>query len=245
MKELIAAQMKLVPDLVATMSRRYKILQQILLNQPIGRRSLAQQLHATERVLRGEVEFLRAQDLLAIEALGMRLTPAGARLVNDLDPVMTALNGMSELEDLLKERLGIPSVIVVPGDQDSDPLVKRELGYVSAKFIQNHLKDGDILAVTGGTTMAAVADMMPQIRLPNLVVIPARGGLGEQVETLANTIASTMAARLGGSHKLFHVPDYLLEEASQSLARDPIVAETLNKLRTAHMVVHGIGQAMT
>jgi len=74
-------QQRLVPELIEALSKRYTILRTVSLLQPVGRRVLAQELGSTERRLRAEVEFLRAQGLVSASNLGMTLTPAGAELV--------------------------------------------------------------------------------------------------------------------------------------------------------------------
>jgi central glycolytic genes regulator len=244
MKDLVMVQKKLVPDLLNTMRWRYQILQRIFLTQPIGRRTLAQSLHTTERILRAEVDFFKQQGLLAVESIGMHLTDAGYQLLQDLERIMREVIGLSDLELRLSERLGIPKVIVVPGNSDQDPVIKRELGYAAAALVRMEIRDEDTIAVTGGTTIALLAEMMPITQPRNVTVVPARGGLGEHVEYLANTIASRLAEKLGGTYKMFHVPDFMSDEVYQSLLSEPHVQERLAQIRSARIVVHGIGEAL-
>jgi central glycolytic genes regulator len=244
MRDLVAIQQKLVPDLLQTMRWRYQILQRIFLTQPIGRRTLAQSLQSTERILRSEVEFLKQQGLLMVDSSGMRLTESGVQLLQDLDRVMREIAGLSKLEKHLSDLLGIPLVIVVPGDSDEDPVVKRELGYAAAMWLRQEIQVGDTVAVTGGTTIAMVAEMMPVTVQTHVTVVPARGGLGEQMEYQANTIASRLAEKMGGTYKMFHVPDFMSDEVYQSLLMEPHVQERLALIQSARIVVHGIGEAL-
>lgn len=245
MKDLLVIQQKLVPDLLTQMKKRYQILQQIYLSQPIGRRSLAQNLETTERILRAEVEFLKEQGLLYVESVGMSLTDEGRKLVDELDEFMRDLDGILALETQLSRSLHIPHVHIVPGNADKDSLVKRALGVAAAHILRQILQPGDVVAVTGGTTVAAVADMMPDMNVPFPVeVVPARGGIGESVEYQANMIASRLANKLGGTYKMLHAPDYLSDEAYHSLMADPSVQERVAEIRRARVVIHGIGQAM-
>ncbi|KHF30039.1 Central glycolytic genes regulator [Anoxybacillus sp. BCO1] len=47
--------------------------------------------------------------------------------------------------------------------------------------------------MTGGTTLAAVAEMMtPDAKYRDVLFVPARGGLGEDVTNQANTICARM-----------------------------------------------------
>ena len=42
----------------------------------------------------------------------------------------------------------------------------------------------------------------------NVMVVPARGGMGGALETQANTLACEIARRLGGHHRMMHLPDH-------------------------------------
>jgi central glycolytic genes regulator len=244
MKDLIKIQQRLVPDILQEMKRRYRILKQIHLAQPIGRRSLAQNLQTTERILRAEVDFLRDQGLILAETIGMSITDAGRQILNSLDGMVRELDGFQKLEERLSDALGIPQVLIVPGDSKDNPLVKREMGYQTARLLREHLKEG-VLAVTGGTTIAEVATMMPTGPMLHTVeVLPARGGVGENVEIQANTIAAAIANKLGGTYRMLHVPDNLSEEASHMLHEEPHIQNYLNRIKSVRMVVYGIGQAV-
>lgn len=243
-RDWIALQQRLAPDLLSTMRRRYRILQQVYYLQPVGRRSLAQVLETTERILRSEVDFLKEQGLVAVDSSGMRLTSLGESLLESLADTMSLLDGRAELEDRLRRALGLEQVRVVPGDSEERPEVKRDLGYAAARILRESLRPGDVVAVTGGTTVAAVAAQMPPGAAREVLVVPARGGIGERVEYQANTIAADLAEKLGGRYLLFHVPDRLSEEAYRTLSGDPQIAEKLGQIRRAGIVVHGIGQAI-
>lgn len=240
---LLDLQQQLVPDLIDTMKKRYRILHHLYLTQPVGRRALAQQLQTTERILRAEVDFLKDQGLLVVETVGMHLTERGVNLLQQLADVIREVEGLAEKERRLADRLGLQEVRIVKGDADADPLVKKALGHAAAEWLKKTLRPGDILAVTGGTTIATVAEQIPRTPL-GVEVLPARGGVGENMEFQANTIASRIAAQLGGTYRLLHAPDVLSDDALQSLIEDPQVQDTLQRLRSARIVLHGIGQAI-
>ncbi|ASS77265.1 hypothetical protein CIG75_17085 [Tumebacillus algifaecis] len=225
------------------MKKRYRILHHLYLTQPIGRRALAQQLNTTERILRAEVDFLKDQGLIVVETVGMHLTERGINLLVQLADVIREVEGLAEKERRLAEKLGLQEVHIVAGDADADPLVKKAIGHAAAEWLKKTLRQDDILAVTGGTTIATVAESISRASL-GVEVLPARGGVGENMEFQANTIASRIAAQLGGTYRLLHAPDVLSDEALQSLMSDPQVQDTLHRLRSARIVLHGIGQAI-
>jgi central glycolytic genes regulator len=246
MQSLIEAQKKLLPDLLEVMQKRYRILHYISLMQPVGRRVLSNSLGISERVLRSEVQFLKEQNLLIISSVGMSLTQEGTELLHTLEDVMREVLGLKDLEAKLKQKLHIEEVIVVAGNSDLSPWVKKEMGRACVTCMKERLTNGDIVAVTGGTTLAAVAEMMtPDTKLNNILFVPARGGLGEDVKNQANTICARMAEKALGNYRLLHVPDHLSREAYESLIEEPTVKEVLELIKSCCMVVHGIGDAVT
>jgi len=246
MRTLIDAQKKLLPDLLETMQKRYQILQYIRLMQPIGRRVLATNLGLSERVLRSEVEFLKEQSLIDVSSAGMSLTLEGNELLETLEDVMKEVLGLKDLENKIKNILQIKSVIIIAGDSDRSPWVKKEMGRACVACMKEKLASNSIVAVTGGTTLAAVAEMMtPDPKQSDVLFVPARGGLGEDVKNQANTICAKMAEQAKGNYRLLHVPDQLSNEAYQSMIEEPWIKEVLQLIRSATMVVHGIGDAMT
>jgi central glycolytic genes regulator len=246
MPSLIEAQKKLLPDLLEIMQKRYRILHSISLMQPVGRRVLSNSLGISERVLRSEVQFLKEQNLLTISSVGMSLTQEGSELLHTLEDVMREVLGLKGLEAKLKDKLHIEEVIVVAGDSDLSPWVKKEMGRACVTCMKERLTNGDIVAVTGGTTLAAVAEMMtPDPKQNHILFVPARGGLGEDVKNQANTICAKMAEKALGNYRLLHVPDHLSREAYESLIEEPSVKEVLELIKSCRMVVHGIGDAIT
>ncbi|PRZ16314.1 central glycolytic genes regulator [Laceyella sediminis] len=246
MEKILNLQKQLLPDLLQTMQKRYDILRHIQLMQPVGRRSLTFELQTTERVLRAEVDFLRAQGLVAVGSAGMELTQEGIDLLSEMEPLMKELFGLNQLEAELKAFLGVKHVVIVPGDADASDWVKKEMGRAGARYLKQQAAPEQIVAVSGGTTMLAVAEMMmPTPAFKQTTFVPTRGGVGEAVELEANYIASLMAKRTGGTYRMLHIPDELSDEAYQTLQKEPHIREVLDLLRSARMVVHGIGDAKT
>jgi central glycolytic genes regulator len=246
MRSMLDIQKQLVPDLLEIMRKRYTILHHVMLSGTVGRRTLAGALGMTERVLRGEVDFLKTQGLLEVDALGMRVSEAGRQLVESFQPLLQDAFGLAELEERIRSHYGLKQVIVVPGDSDSSPYAKKELGRAGAAALRKiAFRDEAVIAVAGGSTMAEVANHLTSaVPMKGVWFVPARGGLGESVELQANTIASTMAKKTGGQYRLLHVPDHLSEDAYQSLMLETGIVEIIQVIRAARIVVHGIGDAM-
>ncbi|UII55551.1 hypothetical protein LS684_18265 [Cytobacillus spongiae] len=247
MHSLLDIQKRLLPDLLSVMQKRYYILHYISIMQPVGRRSLSLSLGLTERVLRGEVEFLKDQNLLSIATIGMSLTNEGQQLLEKLEGIMRDVTGVNEMEQQLQKQLGIKKVVIVTGNSDESPWVKNELGRATASCMKALLDGENIIAVTGGSTMAAVAEMLnPElIEGKKLLFVPARGGIGEDVKNEANTICANMAENTASKHRVLYVPDQVSKQMYDSFMNEPNIIDVLKLIKAASMVLHGIGDAIT
>lgn len=245
MDSIINLQKKIVPELTNLLVQRYQILRQVSHEHPIGRRALAARLGLSERVLRAQVDFLKGCGLLVFSSSGMTVTEEGMDILRELADYVRKLQGLNSLEQLLCSKLNIGRVVIIPGDSDQEEVVKREIGRAAARILSRLLGDGKkhIVAVSGGTTMAALAANISGSH-PQTVVVPARGGLGDNVELQANTIATVLAQRMGASYRQLYVPDSVSEEILNSiLAEDTGVKAVVDIIKQADILVHGVGQA--
>jgi central glycolytic genes regulator len=246
MKKAIDIQKKLLPDLLSIIQKRFHILKYIGAMEPVGRRNLSATLGLTERVLRSEVDFLKQQKLLYSTSAGMGLTDEGKELLQDLSGMMREIAGIDQMEHDLQRILNIKKVIIVSGNSDESPWVKNELSKASVTCIKESLQGKNTIAVTGGSTMASVAEMMtPQFKNLDLLFVPARGGIGEDLQNQANGICAKMAERTGSKHRVLYVPDQVSKEMYQSMIKEPQIHEVLSLIKSANLVLHGIGDAIT
>ena len=180
---------------------------------------------------------------MKINIAGVSLTPVGESFLSELDTYIKEIKNIRDLEKRLKKFLELEEILVVPGNLGYES-IKKELGRFCASYLKKILKDGDILAVTGGSTLAQVAEAMQYDGCNNnITVIPGRGGLGEEVEIQANTIAAKIAKKIGGKYRLLHIPDNIKEENIDYLLSEPSIEKTLEKLKKANILLHGVGSA--
>ena len=139
MKNLLKIQHKLIPQVIELMERRYAILRQISLSEPIGRRTLSNILDISERVVRSETEFLKAQGLIDVAVSGMTITNEGNILLDNLIDVMNDIMGLSTLQDKVKNYLGIKKVLLVPGSYDSNNSLIKDVARCGSEYFLNIL----------------------------------------------------------------------------------------------------------
>ncbi|CEP81971.1 sugar-binding domain-containing protein [Paraclostridium sordellii] len=244
MNKLIDMQKKLIPQVVELMERRYSILRQISLSEPIGRRTLSNMLDISERIIRSETEVLKGQNLINVAGSGMTVTEVGSELLDELKDVMNDVMGLSKLQQRVKEKLGIKKVIVVPGNFEKNESLLKDVAKSGAEYFLSILKDSNVVSVTGGSTMLEFASSLKSDKKYNqTTIVPARGGVGKDVETQSNNIVAILGKKLGAHYKLLNVPDELGAEAMKTLSLEPEINKTLNYIVNTDILVFGIGRA--
>src|SRR5699024_3513432 len=126
-------------------------------------------------------ELLKRQHLIEMTTKGMYITEAGKVILDDLYFYNRELVGITTLEMELKKAVGASKVMIVPGDSDTSDFAKSEMGRATVAYLQQIVQEDVTIAVTGGTTMAAVANAMVPIEGHECLFVPARGGVGEKV----------------------------------------------------------------
>lgn len=155
--ERFDALQQLVPELEELLERRYNLLRVIRESAPAGRRSIAARLDSSERVVRSEIDLLRAQGLVNCSAAGYGCRP-GEEVLYKVQSFVRQLHDLAYLEKVLAPVLGVSRLIIVPGDADDNPNGQADLAMAAARFLYETLGDGDVLGVTGE---------LPWLRWPN------------------------------------------------------------------------------
>lgn len=244
MQNILKLQQKVVPELIELLEKRYNILRTIYYNQPIGRRILANDMCIGERIVRNEINFLKSQNLIEVNASGMYVTTDGEEIINKLKGFIHEIKGLSKIEKYIEEHLKLQQVIVVPGDVEIDKSVLKELGKAAASYAMDIIKDDSVIALTGGTTVKEVVDSFPKSnKYKNILVLPARGGMARNVEIQANTLVARLADKLSGNYELLHAPDNLSNTALETMLNEKDIKKIIEKIRSAEVLIYGIGIA--
>ena len=218
MKDLLKIQQKLIPQVIELMEKRYSILRQISLSEPVGRRTLSNILGISERVVRSETEFLKDQGLIDVAVSGMTITYEGIKLLDELKDVINDVMGLSTLQEKVKNKLGIKKVLLVSGSFDSNNSLIKDVARCAICIITDK-------------------------RYTDVTVVPARGSMGTDVEIQSNNIVAITSKKLHSNYKLLNIPDELGEEAMKTLSQEPEIKNTLDYIQKTNVLVFAIGKA--
>ena len=245
MEEKLQMVRKIVPDLTEELVKRYRILKTVRLLEPCGRRLVVISLGMTERTVRSEIEKLNAQGLVKVSKTGMSVTEDGLSVLENLSDLFSSLTGMSELEEKVREILGAQRVLLAQGNSDESDRTVKEMAQIGARVLLENMRRSSRIAITGGTTMAALVEAMPYTAVQKAeMVLPARGSIGRKLELQADTLAAKLAEKAGADYRMLHLPDNLSANVLEEMKSDPEVAETINELKRVDILLLGVGDAM-
>lgn len=97
---------KLAPDLIEKFVFRYKILEYISINAPVGRRNISSHLGVGERLVRNELEFLTEEKFVEVIKSGTFITYLGESILIELRDLINNFNENQNIADELRLKIG-------------------------------------------------------------------------------------------------------------------------------------------
>ncbi|MBL8583092.1 MAG: sugar-binding transcriptional regulator [Rhizobiaceae bacterium] len=175
-----------------------------------------------------------------------RLIAQGRRLGMVRIAIESPFQRLVDLEKRLAAVQGLASSIVTPTVSGSPETTLQQVGRAAANQLLESLRDGDVIAITGGKAVSAVVENLQPERAFDVTVVPLTGGVQGKFYTDVNHLASRLADRLGGRAMLVHAPlfaesreqrDMLLEMAS--------IRQVFDLARKAAIALVGVGSIVT
>jgi len=113
----------------------------------------------------------------------------------------------------------------------------------AAAYIDHIVRDGDMIGVAWGTTMAAVASALPQRPLPDVTVVQLTGGIARSgAEGSAHDVVFRFGRAFGAAVYYLHVPAVVDgPHVHDALVGNQETAHVLDLGRRANIAVFGIG----
>ena len=160
--------------------------------------------------------------------------------------IETPFQRLMDLERQLAASGLVRSAIVSPTVSANDGTRLAQVGQAAAAHLAETLRDGDILAISGGKAVAAVVNALSVEHPIDVQVVPLTGGVQGKYHTDVNHLASRLAERLGGRSLQLHAPLFA-ERADQRemLMNLGAVKEVLDLARRATACLVGIGSIAT
>lgn len=148
-----------------------------------------------------------------------------------------------DLEQALKESLGLADAVVVHRLGSHDAAVRTLLGRASARYLVDSLSNGDIMGITSGYTLREVIRFLKRPEARDLKVVQLMGGEGATAlqsypEALARDCAQALGAVLLSLHAPLVVENGTVRDVILSTASVREVVATWERLS---VVLMGVG----
>ena len=148
----------------------------------------------------------------------------------------------SLLERELGERFSLKEVRVLRSFGRSEDEVIGGMGQLAASYLDEVIRDGMIVGVSYGRSVASVVQRVKPKNLADLVVLQVIGALGsgnplQDGPDLARQLANTC----GGAYRYLHAP--LMVESARTrglLSHEPLVKDLLQTARQADVILMGV-----
>ncbi len=156
--------------------------------------------------------------------------------------IRTPFQQLFEIEDRLKAVFGLQDAIVIPSIAENGSSPLSPLGDVAANFLLKHIRDGDVLAISPGTTVQAIVHSLEATRTYQIEVVPILGAIQGEIESDMNYLATQMGERLGGKAYQLHAPAFVdTREHCELLRFMAPVKKILDIARHANIALLGVG----
>ena len=156
--------------------------------------------------------------------------------------IRTPFQHLFDLESRLQAVFGLQETIVIPAVGSTSSSLLNAIGTVAADFLLEHIRDGDVMAITPGTTVQAVVQSLEATRPYQVKVVPMLGAIQGEIESDMNYLATNMGERLGAKSYQLHAPAFVdTREHGEVMRSMAPVKKILDIARDANIALLGVG----
>lgn len=155
--------------------------------------------------------------------------------------VETAWAGSEDLEEELQKQFSLKAAKVVRSSPEEVQTL-HHCARAASHYLISALQFNDIMALSWGYTLAALAEEFVRIDLPTVSLVPLVGGMGEHAQILSNYIVDLIATKTKSRYHLLHLPAFVAGKLQkESLLMDPHVHEIIQMGERADIIMCSIG----
>ncbi len=156
--------------------------------------------------------------------------------------IHTPYQHLIQLERDLEASTGLKNAIVVPKLGENPKALIQSVGQAAANFFLEHLRDGDVVCMGGGTSLSSMVDGIRSDHQYDITIVPACGGMQGRHDTDVNNLVADLASKLGGKGMSLHAPAITDTPSERKAILDMRqVREVLDLADSAQIALVGIG----
>lgn len=144
------------------------------------------------------------------------------------------------LAQQLQDHFSLSECLVIPGEGGERPLIQR-LGSAGAQVLGRLIRSGDLVGITWGRTMLAVANATQNLNLKDVRVVQATGGTTAMINFTPEACARRLAEALGAQSIPISAPGIVSSpDIKRILLNEPIVESQIAMLDQLDCIVCGV-----
>jgi len=160
--------------------------------------------------------------------------------------VTSPFHRLSTLEKMLTDKWPLDNALVTPTISGNIETVLQQVGTAAASQLAESVRDGDIIAITGGKGVSAMVENLDVDRTFDVTVVPLTGCVQGKHYTDVNHVATMLADRLGGKAMLIHAPLFAESEKERDMLFSlRQIGEVFDMARNADIALMGLGSILT
>ncbi|WP_428649548.1 sugar-binding transcriptional regulator [Roseibium sp.] len=153
---------------------------------------------------------------------------------------------LTDLEKELEASALLSKALVTSSVPGSPGTTLKQVGLAAANHLVETIRDGDVIAITGGKAVGAVVQNLETDRTFDVTVVPLTGGVQGKYYTDVNHLATQLADRLGGNATLVHAPLFAeSREQRDMLMEVGSIRQVFDIARKANVALVGVGSIQT
>jgi deoxyribonucleoside regulator len=148
---------------------------------------------------------------------------------------------MNDIADQIQERFHLETVYVVADQQGSDLETLEAVCEFAAHALPDFLDPKDQLGVSWGETLSIMANMVPFVPIPGLVVRQLIGSMANPLVMTAESCTTEIARRLDAKCVNLNAPAVCSNaKLAEALRKEHIISQQLEKLRDCNKAVYSV-----
>ncbi len=149
-----------------------------------------------------------------------------------------------DLERRLERRFGLRQVIAAESGGLRPEEVRPAVGQAAAQLLGEVLRTGDVLAMSSGTTLAAVVDAMTPLHTSDITIVELEGAPDADIslpEYSTYELATRLAKLIHAQYRMIPVPrEWGSREVAEIIRADDRIRRTLDFARHANVLLIGV-----
>lgn len=154
--------------------------------------------------------------------------------------IVDPLSSIEEKKRALIEKFGLKNCEIV---QFNKVNYKKDTARKTAQFLASILKDGDVIGLSYGTTLAFMMDEFPKVNVKNVEIVQIKGMVAKKnVGDINHSVAERLAQSLKAGLSYLTVPVIVdSKEAKESFLREATIKQVVDMGKAANIALFSIG----